>query len=198
MADDHPVFWLIAGPNGVGKTTYAFKHLKAVSGTVRFVNLDEIARGLSPLEPLAAERDSARIALARAEHFIKSGETFSMETTLSGATHMALAKRAKAAGMRVQLLYFTVNNPMVCLERIARRVSEGGHNVATDIVHRRFSRSMERLQMLAPMCDLWRIYEASGSKPMLAAEGVHSTIKFTDDDVLLRAHSAIRDWVFKT
>jgi predicted ABC-type ATPase len=29
MAEVQPTFWLIAGPNGVGKTTFAFKRLKA-------------------------------------------------------------------------------------------------------------------------------------------------------------------------
>ena len=33
-------FWLIAGPNGVGKTTYAFKNVPAASGSINFVNLD--------------------------------------------------------------------------------------------------------------------------------------------------------------
>jgi predicted ABC-type ATPase len=47
--------WLIAGPNGVGKTTYAMRHLRAVLGTVHFLSLDEIARGLSPLEPRAGQ-----------------------------------------------------------------------------------------------------------------------------------------------
>ena len=56
MGQTTPTLWLIAGPNGVGKTTYAFRHIRAVSGTTRFVNLDEIARGLSPLEPQAEGR----------------------------------------------------------------------------------------------------------------------------------------------
>jgi len=58
-------FWLIAGPHGVGKTIYAFKNVPAVSGSVNFVNLDEIARSLSPLDPRLAEREAARVALAR-------------------------------------------------------------------------------------------------------------------------------------
>jgi hypothetical protein len=32
------------GPDGVGKRTYAFRHIRAVSGFLHFVNLDEIAR----------------------------------------------------------------------------------------------------------------------------------------------------------
>jgi predicted ABC-type ATPase len=43
--------WLIAEPHGVGKTTYAFRNVPAVSDSMHFVNLDEIARGLSPLAP---------------------------------------------------------------------------------------------------------------------------------------------------
>jgi len=42
-----PELWLLAGPNGVGKTTYAFGTLRALGRPVDFVNLDEIARGLS-------------------------------------------------------------------------------------------------------------------------------------------------------
>ena len=66
MPNGSPTFWLLAGPNGVGKTTYAMRHLRAVSGSIHFVNLDEIARGLSPLDPSAAQADAARVALSRA------------------------------------------------------------------------------------------------------------------------------------
>jgi len=42
--------WLIAGAEGVGKTTWTFRHIRAVSGSDEFVNLDEFARGISPLD----------------------------------------------------------------------------------------------------------------------------------------------------
>lgn len=32
MTATQPAFWLIAGPDGVGKTTFAMKRLEAVSG----------------------------------------------------------------------------------------------------------------------------------------------------------------------
>jgi len=193
MPDAKPAFWLIAGPNGVGKTTFAFKRLKAVSGSIRFVNLDEIARGLSPLEPGAAERDAARVALARARQFIGNRETFSMETTLSGATHLELARSAKAAGMAVNVMYFSVRDPSISLARIARRVAEGGHDVPRDIVVRRFARSFDRLRMLLPLADLWRIYEASGPQPLLALEGSGDTVAFRDQAALAAAHRSIAD-----
>ena len=43
-----PAIYLVAGCNWAGKTTFARKFLPSV-GVIRFLNADEIARGLSPL-----------------------------------------------------------------------------------------------------------------------------------------------------
>jgi predicted ABC-type ATPase len=188
-------FWLIAGPNGVGKTTYAFKNVPAVSGSMNFVSIFEIARGLSPLAPALAEREAARIALARAREFIAHDVVFSMETTMSGHVQLALMREARANGMSPALLYFSVRDPEICLERIARRVAEGGHDVAEDIVRRRFVRSHENLRGYCAAADLWRIYEASGSKPCLAAEGRGSELVHVDRDCLATGNRWIADFV---
>jgi predicted ABC-type ATPase len=188
-------FWLIAGPNGVGKTTYAFKNVAAVSGSLNFVNLDEIARGLSPLKPDLAGREAARIALDRAREFIRRKETFSMETTMSGQTHLALMREARATGLSPTLLYFTVASPEICLQRIARRVAEGGHDVPADIVRRRFARSHANLGAYCGAADLWRIYEASGYRPCLAAEGEGRQVVHVDPECLARANAEVRAFV---
>jgi predicted ABC-type ATPase len=188
-------FWLIAGANGVGKTTYAFKNVPAVSGSINFVNLDEISRGLSPLAPRAAEQAAARIALARARGFIAEGEVFSMETTMSGRAHLALMEEARQAGMSPALLYFSVRDPQICLDRIARRVAEGGHDVAEDIVRRRFTRSHQNLPEYTAAADLWRVYEASGPRPCLAAEGNCSLLTHVDPDCLATANTSVRGFV---
>jgi predicted ABC-type ATPase len=188
-------FWLIAGPNGVGKTTYAFKNVPAVSGSINFVNMDEISRGLSPLAPRAAEQAAARIALSRARGFIADGDVFSMETTMSGRAQLALMEEAREAGLSPALLYFSARDPEICLERIARRVAEGGHDVAEEIVRRRFVRSHKNLREYTAAADLWRIYEASGPKPCLAAEGNRSRLVHVDPDCLAAANQAVRDFV---
>ena len=185
-------FWLIAGPNGVGKTTYAFRNIEAVSGSFNFVNLDEIARGLSPLKPSLADREAARIALARARDFIARREVFTMETTMSGQTHLALMREAKAAGLSPTLLFFSVREPEICLERIARRVAEGGHNVPEPIVRRRFHRSHENLAAYCAAADLWRVYDISGAKPCLAAEGRESRMAYDNAECLLSANAYVR------
>ena len=188
-------FWLIAGPNGVGKTTYAFRNIAAVSGSLNFVNLNEIARGLSPLKPELAEREAARTALARARDFMARGEVFTMETTLSGQTHLGLMREAKSAGMSPALLYFSVRDPEICLQRIARRVAEGGHDVPEPVVRRRFHRSHDNLASYCAAADLWRIYEISGPRPCLAAEGHGLRLVHADSDCLAAANLPVRSFV---
>ena len=47
-----PTIYLIAGCNGAGKTTFAKEFLPSI-GVIRFLNADEIARGLPPVRPEA-------------------------------------------------------------------------------------------------------------------------------------------------
>ena len=182
MTRDHPTVWLVAGPNGVGKTTYAFRHIRAVSGSVRFVNLDEIARGLSPMEPDAERAEAARIALGRIEALVAgngSRTDFTIETTLAGLTYMRRLRNARARGWRVHLLYFAVADPEIALARIARRVSEGGHAIPERDARRRFDRSIVNLPRYLALADLWRIFDNNGPQPKVAAEGRGACISYS-------------------
>lgn len=43
--------YIIAGPNGSGKTTFAMSYLPKLKKCKNFINADLIASGISPLEP---------------------------------------------------------------------------------------------------------------------------------------------------
>ncbi len=101
---------------------------------------------------------------------------------------MLLLGDAREAGLATSLLYLSARNPEICLERIARRVAEGGHDVEEAVVRRRFVRSLANLPAYAAACDLWRVYEASGPVPMLALEGRHATVTFKEAERLGSAH----------
>ena len=166
-----PTLWLIAGPNGVGKTTYAYRQVRQISGSVHFVNLDEIARGLSPLDAEVARDAAARVALRRIRDFITAKQSFSLETTLAGRTHLRTIRGATRAGFEVRLLLFFVSSVDVCLTRVARRVLEGGHNVPEADVRRRFTRSISNFTEYAKLVDHWTIFDNSKALPVTAAEG---------------------------
>jgi predicted ABC-type ATPase len=58
-----PTIYLSAGCNGAGKTTFAKEFLPHEAKCVRFYNADELARGLSPLDPQSAAFKAGRLLL---------------------------------------------------------------------------------------------------------------------------------------
>lgn len=63
MAASVPTIYLIGGCNGAGKTTFAKEFLPNEVKCLRFYNADEIARGLSPLDPNAGAIKAGRLLL---------------------------------------------------------------------------------------------------------------------------------------
>ena len=58
-----PTIYIIAGCNGTAKTTFAKEFLPHEVKCLRFYNADEIARGLSPLDPRAGAIKAGRLLL---------------------------------------------------------------------------------------------------------------------------------------
>src|SRR5260370_39985501 len=90
--------YLIAGCNGAGKTTFAKEFLPHEVKCLRFYNADEIARGLSPLEPSAGAIKAGRLLLSEVRSSIARRETFALESTLSGQTYIRIFKLALSLG----------------------------------------------------------------------------------------------------
>src|SRR5881397_32371 len=98
MATGKPTIYLIAGCNGAGKTTFAKEFLPTEVKCLRFLNADEIARGLSPFKPSASAVKAARLLLQQIAVSLRRRETFALETTLSGLTYVRLFRHAKRRG----------------------------------------------------------------------------------------------------
>ena len=76
--------YIIAGPNGVGKTTFARTFLPKYADCKNFINADLIARGMSPFSPEAAAVRAGRLVLSEIRFFAQRKVPFAFETTLSG------------------------------------------------------------------------------------------------------------------
>ena len=138
--DERPIVVALAGPNGAGKTTFYHAHLKPAA--LRFVNADVLAHELD-LEPYAA----ARAADALRRELVRLGESFVFETVFSDPVgdKLRFLKDAVASGYRVVVIYIGLSGPRVSEERVAMRVSQGGHDVPTEKLRPRFSRSLANL-----------------------------------------------------
>ena len=157
-----PRLYIIAGCNGAGKTTASFTVLPEMLNCTEFVNADEIARGLSPFKPESVALEAGRIMLDRILQLIKNGADFALETTLATRSYASLIKKAQQKGYFVSLLYFWLVSPEQAIKRVAKRVSEGGHNIPEDVIRRRYANGLRNLfELYTPICDYWVLYDNS-------------------------------------
>ena len=94
---------IIAGPNGVGKTTFARSFLPEEAQCHRFINADLIAAGLSPFAPEAAALKAGRLMLEEIAACVRKGESFAFETTLSGHVYLGRIMQWREQGYPVSL-----------------------------------------------------------------------------------------------
>ena len=80
--------YIIAGCNGAGKTTASMTILPKTLLVKEFVNADEIAKGLSPLNPEGAAIEAGRLMLQRIDYLLNKDESFSIETTLATRSYI--------------------------------------------------------------------------------------------------------------
>ena len=171
-----PNFYIIAGPNGAGKTTASYTLLPEMLGCVNFVNADEIARGLSPFAPEIVDVQAARIMLERVEELLSQKADFGLETTLATRSYVQLIKRAHTLGYKVHLLFFYLETPEQAIQRVAQRVSNGGHGIPEDVIRRRFQRGIDNLiNLYLPICDSALIFNNMKTPALLIARKKNCT-----------------------
>lgn len=158
-----PTIYLIAGCNGAGKTTFAKEFLPKEVKCLRFLNADEIARGLSPLKPSAGAVRAARLLLTQVDECLRRRETFALESTLSGKTYIRLFRRARQLGYEIELHYLWLSSPAQAVARVRQRVKLGGHNVPAADIRRRFKRSLVHLlDDYLPLATRWMVWDSRG------------------------------------
>jgi predicted ABC-type ATPase len=163
-----PTIYIIAGPNGVGKTTFANKYLPDEAKQLEFVNADLIARGLSPYDPDGVAMEAGRIALGRIRQLIADKIGFTWETTMSGRSAASWLREAKAAGFTLKCYFIWVREVEITLTRVRQRVVEGGHNIPEEVSRRRFFKTIENFfEIYRPLVDTWKLLENDLAEPRL-------------------------------
>lgn len=159
MTPPKPILTIIAGPNGSGKSTFT----RATSEALRIpvIDPDLEARNLQRDNPEGAAIAGGRQAIKRARAYLDSGESFAVETTLSGNTYLRMMVEAKVRGWQVNLIYIGVDNVLTCIERVAQRVATGGHNVLQEDIRRRYTRSLANLLVALQHADSALIFDNS-------------------------------------
>jgi predicted ABC-type ATPase len=108
-----------------------------------------------------------------ADH-IQRRESVVQETTLSDSQALRNAEEAKRAGFRVEQYFVGLNAVEDSKQRVAQRVSQGGHHVPDDVIEKGFDKSYQNAVRLAEIADKSRFYDNSSITPhkiVLAREG---------------------------
>jgi predicted ABC-type ATPase len=134
---------------------------------------NNIAAGLSPFDPESVAVEAGRIMLNRIYQIIDERESFAFETTLATRSYVSLIKKIHAYGYKVTLLYFWLKSPEFAIQRVAKRVSNGGHNIPADVIERRYYRGIANLiNLYIPVVDSWRLIDNLDAIPNIIAKGV--------------------------
>ncbi len=145
-----PFCTILAGPNGSGKSSIYEK----LQPPGKFVNADEIAKALpADLEGSARQVKAGRLAIDRINKLIDAKEDFTFETTLSSQHSLGVMERAKAAGFHVSILFVALDKPERNVERVQFRVADGGHDIPTDTIIRRYEASFRNLSKALQIVD---------------------------------------------
>ena len=131
----------IAGSNGAGKTTFYHAHIKPAG--LPLVNADQLASELA-IEPYQA----AQVAGNLRQTLVRQHESFAFETVFSDPVgdKLSFLQATANSGYTVVLCFIGLSSARRSAERVAMRVSQGGHDVPTDKLKSRFPRTLANLK----------------------------------------------------
>ena len=163
---------IVAGANGAGKTAFATEFLPNEGDCPIFINADLIAAGLSPFRPDLTALRAGRLMLSMIRDYVRRGESFAFETTLSGRSYARLIPHWREQGYSVDLFFLRLSRPEIAIARVKQRVAEGGHDVPEPVIRRRFHAGLRNFEHIYKgLVDKWAVYDNSGDEPVLMEEG---------------------------
>ena len=154
-----PIVVALAGPNGAGKTSLYRTYLQR-SG-LRFVNADILS-----LELHLDAYEAAKLADRLRRQLIEQRESFIFETVFSDPVgdKLSFLKEVGSIGYAAILFFIGIDSPQASDDRVAMRVSKGGHDVPATKIVERYPRVMHNLQRALKELANVRVYDNSDLK----------------------------------
>ena len=142
-----PILYILGGPNGVGKTTYYYTALqkKFIHQQLPFINIDVLAREAGGY----TEENFAKAEMIYREKLtalLQSEADFMIESNLARSSDYEWIEKIIKRDYEVILFFLCTDDVNININRITRRVKEGGHNIPPEIVIHRYKMVLSYLK----------------------------------------------------
>ena len=134
---------------------------------------------------------AASLAEAIRQELLHEGKTFTFETVMSHDSKIAFMRAARERGYRIYLYFVATDDPTINIDRVRRRVLQGGHPVPDDKVIDRYHKSIDLMTAACEVAHRAYIFDNSGARHKLLAE-------VTDFDTIRLETSVINPWLLGT
>lgn len=154
------MLYVLAGVNGGGKSSLGGRVLREAG--VDWFNPDDWSRALQAAgrARASADGDAWQEGQRRLRSALAVGESFAFETTLGGRSVTASLIEA-ASTHDVLIWYVGLESPERHIERVALRVSRGGHSIPEHRIRERYLSSMANLVRLVPHVQAIQVFDNS-------------------------------------
>ncbi|RTQ50908.1 hypothetical protein EJV47_09855 [Hymenobacter gummosus] len=149
MSATVPTVYVLAGPNGVGKTSiywYEAADVPRLNGDALY------QQGVDALTIEATLRQQQ-------EEWVAQCTSFVIETNAATERDYSLFQSLRQAGYRVELRFVCLESVALCRERVAQRVREGGHDIPAALVAQRYANSLSLLKLHYRAFDRLQLYD---------------------------------------
>ena len=165
-------FRMVAGPNGSGKSTlvarlvedYAVNFYTRLNADEVFAQVKRTGAFFAPF-PIDGQTLSAYVSGTQYAD-VEKARFFSGEISVefSHPSKVSALEKANAAGFRTYLYYVATDDPEINADRVARRYSQGGHDVPREKIRSRYARSLENIPAAMPYLSRAYFFDNSGER----------------------------------
>jgi predicted ABC-type ATPase len=154
-----PELHVVAGPNGIGKTTI-FKDI--VPQGLEYLNADLIVKtirektlGLNAQD--IANQEAAKIFYQKAANY----ESFAIETNLCDIDTYKSFQELQTNGYQICIYFISTDDLSICLDRVNLRVKQGGHFVHPEVIQQRYTTGLALLKYYKNFPDILLLLDNS-------------------------------------
>ena len=173
---------IIAGPNGVGKTTlwYGLKN-----PGIEYVNQDEIKKNLeTQCGHTVHVNVASKHAASRMLQLFRTGCSFACETTLDAKKPLSILSNPKDYNYNVSICYVAPLSVEDCIKNVRKRVENKGHGVPEDTIRIRYARSISNFYEICPHVHNWYLFLNNENNHEFVAQSANGDIKLVKPELV--------------